>query len=256
MNQTTTQRLSILPLALAVVVAGAAALAPVPAQAFYASEITQVLNKVQLQAQNMKLVQQLTELRNQVTQLKAQFDQLNPGNFQLGSLTGFRDKESQELSERLPAASYGLDESCQKGKSSVADDQYKVCAKRVEISNLRFNAMVKMLKEVKKRDEQIEKLMNDRKTLTGPENKGKLDANTNQVMQLQAQMENDIQNGKTTLDTYTTILQTLDDDMVALAQRALTNKPGGKGWLSSMAGAAVQGIALKAGLKAAESRDL
>ncbi len=242
-----------LSLTLSVVVGLVALVQPAPAHAFLASELTQIMNKVQLGLQKAELVKQLQELQNQFKMLEQQYNQLNPGQFQLDNVTGFRDTSS-DFKER--DINEGVQETCQKGKSSVAEEQHKVCIKHVQVSNMRFNAMVKILNDVKKRDEQIQELQKARKGLTGPEHKGELDANTNAIAALQSQMENDIQNAKYTLDAYATMLDALSDDMVALANRALTNKPGGKGWLGNVGGQVVQGVALKAGLAAASRREL
>lgn len=234
---------------------GLLAFAPMPAHAFvWASEFTQIMNNSELMASTMKLKDQFDKLKEQLSTLQKQYDQLNPGNFNLDSITGFRES-NPEFKER--GVNEGI-EVCEKGRSTVAAQQLAICQKSVQIRNLRFNAMVKMLKDVETRDKEIKKLLDKRKTLTGAQDKGQLDANTNDIARLQAQMENDMQNGKYTLDTYTVILTTLNDDMVATAERALTgkgaNKPGPFG-LPAL-GAVVQGVALKAALSVAGSRDL
>lgn len=235
--------------------AGLIAFAPMPAHAIWASEITQGMNNFELVASTKKLADQYKSLMDQLNTLKKQYDQLNPGNFNLNSITGFRDT-NPEFKERN--VNEGI-EVCEKGRSTVATQQLAICQKSVQVRNLRFNAMVKMLKDVETRDKEIKKLLDKRKTLTGAQDKGQLDANTNDIARLQAQMENDIQNGKYTLDTYTAILTTLNDDMVATAERALTGKGANKSGpfgLPPIVGTVVQGAALKLALSAAGSRDL
>jgi hypothetical protein len=234
---------------------GAVALTPMPAHAIWASEITQGMNYAKLLESTRKLKEQYDKLQEQLKMVQKQYDQLNPGNFDLGSVTGFRD-DNADFKER--GINEG-DEVCDKGRSSVGKEQYAVCVKTVQVRNMRFNAMVKMLKDVAARDKDIKKLMDDRKTLNGPENSGKLLANTNAIARLQTQMENDIQNGKYTLDTYTAILTTLNDDMVALAERALTGKAANKKGpfgLPPIVGTVLQGAALKIALAGAGTREL
>ncbi|ALN91773.1 MULTISPECIES: hypothetical protein [Lysobacter] len=256
MKQISSQSFHSLALSLALAASvGLVALTPMPAHAIWASEITQGMNNAELVASTKKLKDQYDSLMDQLNTLQKQYDQLNPGNFNLGAITGFRDNNG-EFRER--ATDYGI-EVCEEGKSSVKTQQLAICKKSVEIRNLRFNAMVKMLKDVKTRDDEIKRLLDKRKTLTAAADKGQLDANTNDVVRLQAQMENDIQNGKYTLDTYTAILNTLNDDMVATAQRALLNKPVPKkeGFtLPPILGKVVQGAALKFALSQAGKRDL
>ncbi|MFK3649757.1 hypothetical protein ACI2IY_15185 [Lysobacter enzymogenes] len=251
----TFQPLQVLALTLAVSVG--LILAPQTARAQWASEITQGMNNAELVASTKKLKDQYDNLTSQLDKLKEQYEQLNPGNFDLNSVTGFRDGNS-EFKER--STSYGMS-ACKKGRSDVGETQLKICKKRVEIENMRFNAMVKMLKDVKTRDDEIQRLMSQRKGLNGAADKGKLDANTNDIARLQTQMENDIQNGKYTLDSYTAVLDTLNDEMVATAKRALKNEGADTASdspfsMPPIVGKVLQGAALKIGLKAAESRDL
>lgn len=255
MTHKTSQSFQALALTLAISVG--LAVAPQNARAQWASEITQGMNNFELVASTKKLMDQYENLKSQLTKLQEQYDQLNPGNFDLNSVTGFRDN-NPEFKER--ATNYGINV-CKKGRSEVGQTQFLICQRRVQIENLRFNAMVKMLKDVKTRDEEIQKLMNQRKGLTSAADKGKLDANTNDIARLQTQMENDIQNGKYTLDSYTAVLDTLNDEMVATANRALKNEGAdtqGDGPFSMppIVGKVVQGAALKLALKAAEGRDL
>lgn len=255
MKQTVSSSFHSLAMAVALVVSAGVALAPAPARAQWATEFTQGMNYAKLLQSAKTLSDQYTKLKDQLTTLQKQYDQLNPGNFNLGSITGFRD-DNPNFKER--PVNEGID-ACEKGRSSVGEEQKAICQKTVQIRNLRFNAMVKMLKDVKSRDDEIKKLMDQRKKLTGAQDKGKLDANTNDIARLQAQMENDIQNGKYTLDTYTAILNTLNDDMVAMAKRALTNEGAnrkGPFGLPPIAGKVVQGVALKGALSIAGKRDL
>ncbi|QWP75103.1 hypothetical protein J5226_15850 [Lysobacter sp. K5869] len=254
MKQTASSSFHTLAMAVALVVSAGVALAPAPAHAQWATEFTQGMNYAKLMQSAKTLSDQYTKLKDQLSTLQKQYDQLNPGNFNLGSITGFRD-DNPEFKER--GTNEGI-EACEKGRSNVATQQLAICQKSVQISNLRFNAMVKMLKDVKTRDDEIQKLMKQREKLTGAQDKGKLDANTNDIARLQTQMENDIQNGKYTLDTYTAILNTLNDDMVATAKRALTNEGASqKGPFGLPAiGKVVQGVALKGALSVAGKRDL
>ncbi|MFD0323501.1 hypothetical protein [Lysobacter gummosus] len=257
MKHTSSQSFHSLALSLAVAASfGLIALTPMPAHAIWASEITQGMNNAELVASTKKLKDQYDSLMDQLNTLQKQYDQLNPGNFNLGAITGFRDNNS-EFKER--ALNYG-EEVCDNARNDAATQQKQICTKAVEIRNRRFNAMVKMLKDVKTRDGEIKKLLDKRKTLTAAKDKGQLDANTNDIARLQAQMENDIQNGKYTLDTYTVILTTLNEDMAATAKQVLTGKGGVKKnspfSLPPIVGTALQGIALKTALAGARSRDL
>lgn len=255
MNNESSSRFSasVLSLALSVAV-GVAALTPAPAHAFLASEITQVLNKVQLELQKAKLVQQLTELRKQVTTLTDTYNSMNVGNFNLNTLAGFRENNVQELQKR--DVNQDMDVLCQMGKSKVATEQYKICQRIVQVRNLRFNVMVDMLKNVEKRDQDVKKLVNNSSGISAASGNGKVVLNTNQTNQLSAQMDADFQNGKYLLDAYTAVLETLNDDMIAQAEKALKNKKDKNDILGNIGGAIAQGALLRGGLQVARGRDL
>lgn len=119
----------------------------------------------------------------------------------------------------------------------------------VQLRNKRFNVMVQMFKDIEKRDQNIQKIRSDRAGISGPKDNGRLAGNDNASKTIDAAMMNDMQSYVATMELYTTMLKTLDDQMALLANKALANK-------GSVLGGVVQGAALKAGLAAAESRDL
>ncbi|MGO1072776.1 hypothetical protein [Lysobacter sp. CA199] len=255
MNHESSSRFSATGLSLALSVAlGVAALTPAPAHAYLASEITQIANKIQLGIQKAKLVQQLTELKQQVQTLTDTYNSLNIGNFNLKAAAGFREQKIEELQER--GVNQDMDVLCQMGKTGVATEQYKICQRIVQVRNLRFNVMVKMLKDVEKRDKQVQDLVSNRDGITGSQDNGKVLTNTNQAGQLSAQMSADFQNGKYMLDAYTAVLEALNDDMIAQAEKALKNKKDKGDILGNIASTVVQGAALEAGLLLARQRDL
>ena len=245
MNHESSSRFSasVLSLALSVAV-GIAAMTPVPAHAFLASEITQVLNKVQLELQKAKLIQQLTELKKQVSTLTDTYKSMNVGNFNLNTVAGFREGKMEELQKR--GVNQDMDTLCQMGKSGVATEQYKICQRIVQIRNLRFNVMVDMLKKVEERDKEVQKLVGNTNGISAASGSG----------QLSVQMDADFQNGKYLLDAYTAVLETLNDDMIAQAEKALKNKKDKNDILGNIGSSVVQGALLKGGLQVARSRDL
>lgn len=255
MNHETSSRFSASVMSLALSLAiGVAALTPAPAHAYLASEITQVLNKVQLELQKAKLIQQLTELRKQVSTLTDTYNSMNVGNFNLNTLAGFREKKMEELKTR--DVNQDMDLLCQMGKSKVATEQYKICQRIVQVRNLRFNVMVEMLKSVEKRDAEVQKLVNNTTNTDPKSSNGKIVKNTNQTNQLSAQMDADFQNGKYLLDAYTAVLETLNDDMIAQAEKALKNKKDKNDILGNIGSSVVQGALLRGGLEVARNRDL
>ncbi|ALN58162.1 hypothetical protein GLE_2814 [Lysobacter enzymogenes] len=209
------------------------------------TEGSQIFNKAQMIKNVGSELNKINRMKQQLEQEKARFEQLNPGSLNIGSVAGnreFGDLKPRDINE-------GRDETCHKGKSSVAEEQYKVCVNAVQLRNKRFNVMVQMFKDIEKRDQNIQKIRSDRAGISGPKDNGRLAGNDNASKTIDAAMMNDMQSYVATMELYTTMLKTLDDQMALLANKALANK-------GSVLGGVVQGAALKAGLAAAESRDL
>lgn len=255
MNQESSNRFATTGLSLALSLAlGVAALTPAPAHAYLASEITQIANKIQLGIQKAKLVQQLKELQQQVKTLTDTYNSLNVGNFNLNVAAGLREQKIEELQKR--GVNQDMDVLCQMGKTKVASEQYKICQRIVQVRNLRFNVMVDMLKEIEKADKDVEKAVSNSGGIGASDGNGQVLKNTNQVATLQAKMSADFEYRKYMLDAYTAVLEALNDDMIAQAEKALKNKKDKGDILGNIASTVVQGGALKLGLEAAKKRDL
>lgn len=227
---------------------------PRPAQAFVcfwcATEFTQYLNFGQLSTQYAKQVQQLAQQIDQYKQQVKQYQQMGLGDLKFQGNKGYRVNIAAEFPER--ALDEGKVESCgTKAKNNpVGQQQYGYCVAIVQTQNRRYNAMVKMLKDVEMRDKQLEKAYSDRGTLSGDTDQGKLQTNTNYIEQIQAQMQNDLQNGQYTIDAYTALLTSLNENMVRSANTALKNKNS-----PSIIDTAIQGAALKIALQGARIRE-
>ncbi|MEH6420824.1 hypothetical protein [Pseudomonas sp. CGJS7] len=212
-----------------------------------ASEPTQWANQGVLLKNVAQEFSKFTEMQAQLKAEKDKLAAMNLGSFGLDLSAGERIKISELETRQL---SYGI-EICQKGKTSVAEEQLKLCKKGVEITNRRFNAMVQMFKDIEARDKDIAKLQENRKSIPASD-LGRLLKNDASVAALRAQMQLDMQNNVALLKAYKSMSESIDGQMTLLANVALTNKKTGKDAI----GSAVQGIALSAGLKAAKARDL
>lgn len=227
---------------------------PRPAQAFVcfwcATEITQYLNFGQLTTQYAKQLQQLQQQIQQYEQQVRQYQQMGLGSLKFQGNKGFRVNIAQQFPER--DINEGLTEGCGTGAKNnpVGQQQYNYCVAIVQTQNRRYNAMVKMLKDVEMRDKQLEQAYTDRGTLSGDTDQGKLQTNTNYIEQVQAQMQNDLQNGQYTIDAYTALLTSLNENMVRAANTALKNKN-----KPSILDTAIQGAALKVALQGARIRE-
>lgn len=124
-------------------------------------------------------------------------------------------------------------------------EQYAYCTAMVRIENRRFNAVVAMLKDVGERDEELREAYAERAGI-GEAEEGKLASNTNRILSIQGQLQNDVQNSEQLLAAYDTTLRTLRDNHVRVANEALKGSPGT---------VVAQGLALKVALRAARERE-
>jgi hypothetical protein len=132
-------------------------------------------------------------------------------------------------------------------RNPVGIEQFANCIAKVQTQNRRYNAMRELLKEVEANDKALEEARLERAGID-PEAQGALQANSNKMMSIQSKMQNDVQNGKYTIDAYNAMLVALNDETARLARVALDNENG-------LLGTVVQGAALKMALKAARTRD-
>lgn len=121
------------------------------------------------------------------------------------------------------------------------------CVSIVRTENRRFNALVAMLADVNKRDEELRAAYAERGAIR-PEEEGKLASNTNRILSIQGQLQNDVQSGERLMSAYDSALRTLRDSHVRVANQALEDAPAGGGDL-------IQGVMLKVALRAARERE-
>lgn len=124
-------------------------------------------------------------------------------------------------------------------------EQHGYCVSIVRTENHRFNALVEMLEVVADRDEELRAAYVERDGI-GPEEEGKLASNTNRILAIQGQLQNDVQGGERLLSAYDGALRALREHHVALANESLGGRPGA---------ALGQGLALKLALRVARERD-
>lgn len=130
-------------------------------------------------------------------------------------------------------------------RHSKGEEQFAYCRSIVRTENRRFNAIVDMLEVVNERDEELRDAYAEREAI-GKEEEGKLASNTNRILSIQGQLQNDVQSGERLMAAYDTALRGLRENHVRVANEALQGEPGG---------ALVQGVALKLALQAARERD-
>ena len=124
-------------------------------------------------------------------------------------------------------------------------EQHMYCSAIVNTENRRFNAMVAMLEDVEARDAELRETYAERAGI-GADEQGKLASNTNRILAIQGQLQNDVQNAETLLGAYDATLRTLQADQVRAAN---------KSFRSSGTDQLIQGVALKLALRGARLRE-
>lgn len=141
----------------------------------------------------------------------------------------------------------GLAERCgtKPARHARGEEQRSYCISIVRTENRRFNAVVAMLADVDERDAELQAAYAERASI-GREEEGKLASNSNRILSIQSQLQNDVESGERLLAAYDTALRALRENHVRVANEVLQGRPGE---------AVVQGAALKLALRAARERD-
>ncbi len=142
----------------------------------------------------------------------------------------------------------GVDERCGTAspRNPKGEELHAYCVSIVRTENRRFNALVAMLDDVNERDQELREAYAERGGIR-PEEEGKLASNTNRILSIQGQLQNDVQSGERLMSAYDTALRALRDNHVRVANEALEGSGAG--------GAVAQGVMLKLALRAARERD-
>lgn len=141
----------------------------------------------------------------------------------------------------------GLAERCGSGpaRNPRAVELHAYCASIVRTGNRRFNALVAMLEDVDARDRELREAYAERAGIRADE-EGKLASNSNRILSIQGQLQNDVESGERLMAAYDGTLRALREDRARVANEALDGSPGA---------AIAQGVALKVALRAARERE-
>jgi len=192
-------------------------------------------------AQYQQMIESYQRQVEQLQTLDKQYEQaLVRGEAYSGS-AGYRE-HFQERDEDA-----GLVERCgaAPARHPTGAEQHAYCTAMVRIGNRRFNAVVAMLRDVGERDDELRAAYAERAAI-GEAEEGRLASNTNRILSIQGQLQNDVQNSEQLLAAYDTTLRTLQENHVRVANEALG---------SSTGGVVAQGLALKLALQAARERE-
>ncbi len=193
----------------------------------------------------------VAQYQQMIEDYKRQFEQLQTLNkqYEQALITGQAYAGSKGYRERFQPREEdaGVVERCgtRPARHSRGEAQLGYCISIVRTENRRFNALVALLDDVDARDEELRAAYAERASIDAEE-EGKLASNSNRILSIQSQLQNDVESGERLLAAYDTALGLLREEHVRLANEALNGKPGQ---------ALAQGVALKVALRAARERD-
>ena len=232
-----------------VLIAGGTALAPVPANAVFATEATQFMNQLNLAIQRAQAYaeygEQAMRWRHTLTQLQQQLVRMQ------GIISGFGMPKGPELTPVI--LSYNVADRCGgfsissltkvfslDGKGNIYEQQKQICANIQMMENMKYNATVEFLNKTAPEMEAELKGLDARRNSSN-EN-GNVDASTNDAVRMTASMDGKFKVWETQINTYDAYIESMQGTQKILAQGALKGKSG-------MLGTFVKTAALKGALK-------
>lgn len=186
---------------------------------------------------------------------------------QLATVRSFKNEAmamgiTEKIEER--PSIYGMEESCPDAastfslsslfssfsldmKGNIVVQQQDICQRIVLAQNAKYNEMVRMLKNIKKRSAELDRVSNSRDSVGTSQ--GKLESNSNDLDAILARLAVDMQYAETSIVGYEGYIFSLKEDQQRLATRAM--RGGDKSWR----GTVVQGAILKGALESLRERD-
>lgn len=193
-------------------------------------------------AQYQQMIEDYKQQGEQLRSLDKQFEQ------SLVTGQGYDGEKGHRENFTELAADEGVAERCgtTAPKTPKGTELHAYCVSIVRTENRRFNALVAMLDDVNARDRELRAAYEERNGIR-EEEEGKLASNTNRILSIQGQLQNDVQSGERLTSAYDSALRGLRDNHVRLANEALGS--------ASATDPMVQGALLKLALRGARERD-
>ena len=180
----------------------------------------------------------------------------DPGELKM---KGYKEEEITNLDKKkITASKFESKSRCEKGGSEAKrahDDQYTICQEIVTTELAQYQYSLEMYERTKKRHEALAELEKERNALSGYDDFGKMQANTNKVLALQAQLQIDHMQDKTYMDAYAARIHYLKAAEAQLAHNVL-NGSKNKSLRDQLVGGIVDvgaGVALKEALDAVQT---
>lgn len=131
-------------------------------------------------------------------------------------------------------------------KGDIKQQQSELCQRIVVARNAKYNETVKILKQLRTRNAEMQKLDQERST-TGT-NQGSLDSNNNNTYRLQTRTQMDLDYWQATITAYDAYILACNQDQQRLLKKAMNGT-------NTTIGAFTQGAVLKAALEGARQHD-
>jgi hypothetical protein len=209
---------------------------------------------------------QLLEAKAQLDKLKEQYENMQKQLIKLQGLGNATMAIDDKFEERDP--NYGMSAACPGAGSmsisslmssfsldmsgDIKEQQKQLCQRIVLAQNKKYNESVKVLKLVRERNKELEKIAK-RRADVGDE-PGALNAVNNDIAKLQAQTSVDTQYANAVISAYDTYIQSLQNNQVLLTNQALTGNTGDETFASTLTRKFVQGAVLEGSLQALRTR--
>ncbi len=203
--------------------------------------------------------QKYDELRRQIQQYEAQLRDIEQkyvrGEAFKGG-AGYRETLAErglnDFVEARCGTASGLPRAPQR-IAEVARRQLENCTAIVQTENTRYNVMVRILNRLAERDREMDEIRRQAESVPADQ-PGALARVDNNIAQVEARLEADVQNATTLLGAYDAALQALHVEQVWLGQAAFTDDAARRGGLGGLLDTAVQYGTLKAALGVARRR--
>lgn len=133
------------------------------------------------------------------------------------------------------------------GSNNLKKEMLDLCEQIVVTQNKKYNEIVKLLKNVKQRDDELQELDGYRQGVGTSQ--GKLATSSNQLSAFAARTQTDIEYARTVIATYNERIDSLKQDQAIVSQRIL------EGGSKTLVSGLLQGAAIKGAFAVLKSRD-
>lgn len=215
------------------------------------------------------LLKQLQEYAEEAARWQAKLQQYQSTLTNLGNITQSAQLNMPLTLNKRPE-SFGIDQRCPSPNGGgiagfnpmaliesfmpdlngdVLTQQQVVCANIVVLENKKYNELVDLVTIAEQRQKDINAMLNSAKSSNTEGNRAAADL---QAQQLMAKSLTELQYSQARVSAYDGMIQSLTQDMQALAKKGLQ---GGQNPLQGLVGTIVQGATLEVALQAARARD-